>query len=66
MRLRRLSRDAIYKEEQQQVVVPLKRGADPALFLTAFLQQLVPPPPDPRACTLGRVAGIVRKTVSQR
>ena len=43
MRLRRLSRDAIYKEEQQQVVVPIKRGADPALFLTGFLQQLVPP-----------------------
>jgi hypothetical protein len=44
MRLRRLSRDAIYKEDQQQVVVPIKRGADPALFLTGFLQQLVPPP----------------------
>ena len=43
MRLRRLSRDAIYKEDNQQVVVPLKRGADPAVFLTAFLQQLVPP-----------------------
>lgn len=43
MRLRRLSRDAIYKEEQQQVVVPLKRGSDPAVFLSAFLQQLVPP-----------------------
>jgi transcription-repair coupling factor (superfamily II helicase) len=42
-RLRRLSRDSIYKEEQQQVVVPLKRGADPAVFLTAFLQQLIPP-----------------------
>jgi transcription-repair coupling factor (superfamily II helicase) len=43
MRLRRLARDAIYKEEQQQLVLALKRGADPALFLTGFLQQLVPP-----------------------
>ncbi|MGB8858673.1 MAG: transcription-repair coupling factor, partial [Ilumatobacteraceae bacterium] len=43
MRLRRLSRDAIYKEDQQQVVVPIKRGADPAVFLCGFLQQLVPP-----------------------
>jgi transcription-repair coupling factor (superfamily II helicase) len=44
MRLRRLARDSIYKEDQQQVVVPLKRGADPAVFLCAFLQQLIPPP----------------------
>jgi transcription-repair coupling factor (superfamily II helicase) len=45
MRLRRLSRAAIYKEEQQQLVVPLKRGADPAEFLSDFLAQLVPPAP---------------------
>jgi len=44
MRLRRLSRAAIHKEEQQQLVVPLPRGVDPALFLTGFLQQLIPPP----------------------
>ena len=43
MRLRRLSRDSIYKEDQQQVVVPFKRGADPAVFLVNFLQQLIPP-----------------------
>jgi len=43
MRLRRLSRDSIYKEDQQQVVVPFKRGIDPAVFLVAFLQQLIPP-----------------------
>ncbi len=43
MRLRRLSRDSIYKEDQQQVVVPFKRGADPAVFLVSFLQQLIPP-----------------------
>jgi len=43
MRLRRLSRDSIYKEDQQQVVVPFKRGIDPAVFLVNFLQQLIPP-----------------------
>ncbi|MGE3685894.1 MAG: transcription-repair coupling factor [Acidimicrobiia bacterium] len=44
MRLQRLARDAIYKEEQQQVVLPLKKGADAAGQLVAFLQQLVPEP----------------------
>jgi len=43
MRLRRLSRDSIYKEDQRQVVVPFKRDIDPAVFLVAFLQQLIPP-----------------------
>jgi len=44
MRLRRLSREALYKEEQQQLVIPLKRGTDPAVYLASFLQQLVVPP----------------------
>ena len=43
-RLRRLSRDSIYKEDQQQIVVSIKRGTEPAVFLAAFLQQLIPPP----------------------
>ncbi len=30
LRLRRLSRDAIYKQDQQQVVVPIRRGAEAA------------------------------------
>ena len=47
MRLRRLSRDSIYKEDQQQVVVPFKRGIDPAVFLVDFLQQLIPPAEQP-------------------
>jgi transcription-repair coupling factor (superfamily II helicase) len=42
MRLRRLSRDAIYKEDQQQLVLPLKRNADPAAQLVGFLRELVP------------------------
>ena len=43
LRLRRLSRDSIYKTEQQQVVVPLPRNSDPAVFLAGFLRELVVP-----------------------
>ena len=42
MRLRRIARDAIYKEEQQQLVFPLKKGVDPASQLVAMLRELVP------------------------
>jgi transcription-repair coupling factor (superfamily II helicase) len=42
MRLRRVSRDAIYKEDLGQIVLPLKRGADPALELVRILTELVP------------------------
>jgi hypothetical protein len=42
MRLRRVARDAIYKEDQSQIVLPLKRGADPALELVRILTELVP------------------------
>jgi transcription-repair coupling factor (superfamily II helicase) len=42
MRLRRLARDAIYKEEAGQLVVPLRRGDDPATRLVALLTELVP------------------------
>ncbi len=44
MRLKRLSRTALYKEEAEQLVVPLPRGSDPAAFLVGFLRELVPPP----------------------
>ncbi len=43
LRLQRLHRDALYKAEQRQVVVPIRRNADPAEFLVGFLRQLVPP-----------------------
>ena len=43
LRLRRLVRDAIYKEDQRQLVVPLRRGADPATFLVGLLRELIPP-----------------------
>ena len=42
MRLKRLSRSAIYKEDSEQLVVPLGRGVDPAEFLVGFLRELVP------------------------
>ena len=41
-RLRRLARDAIYKEDARQLVVPIPRRRDPAEFLVEFLRQLVP------------------------
>ncbi len=42
LRLRRLSRDALYKPDQQQLVVPLRRNVEPATFLVGFLRELVP------------------------
>ena len=43
IRLQRLSRDAVYKEELGQLVVPVMRGADPATAVLALLGQLLPP-----------------------
>ena len=42
MRLRRVSRDAIYKEDQQQLVFPLKKTPDPATQLVGLLRDLIP------------------------
>jgi transcription-repair coupling factor (superfamily II helicase) len=42
IRLRRLAREAVYKEELRQLVVPLPRGADPATTLRELLAELVP------------------------
>ena len=41
MRLRRLARGALYKEDQLQLVVPLQRGVDPAAQLVRLLTELV-------------------------
>ncbi|MEI6403083.1 MAG: TRCF domain-containing protein, partial [Actinomycetota bacterium] len=41
MRLKRLSRTAIYKEDAGQLVVPIARGVEPATFLVGFLRELV-------------------------
>jgi len=43
LRLRRLSRDAIVKEDLKQLVIPIKRGVEPATFLVSFLRELIPP-----------------------
>ena len=54
MRLKRLSRNAIYKDDSDQLVVPLPHGKDPALFLVGFLRELVPPVVDASApATIG-------------
>jgi transcription-repair coupling factor (superfamily II helicase) len=42
-RLRRLAREAKWKEDARQLVVPLPRGVEPASFLVGFLQELIPP-----------------------
>jgi transcription-repair coupling factor (superfamily II helicase) len=42
VRLRRLSRDALYKEEQGQLVIPIRKGNDVAEALIVLLTELVP------------------------
>ncbi|HEX2119765.1 MAG TPA: transcription-repair coupling factor, partial [Acidimicrobiales bacterium] len=42
IRLKRLSRDAVYKEDLGQLVVPLQRGADPVQAALVLLGQLLP------------------------
>jgi hypothetical protein len=46
MRLARLYKGAVYKEEQRQLQLPVKAGATLAADLVEALQQLVPPPAD--------------------
>ena len=42
MRMRRLNRDAFTKDDQRQLVIPIKRGTDPAEYLVGFLRELIP------------------------
>jgi transcription-repair coupling factor (superfamily II helicase) len=42
LRLRRLSRDALYKADQQQLLLNVPRGVDPSTWLVGFLRELVP------------------------
>jgi transcription-repair coupling factor (superfamily II helicase) len=42
LRLRRLARDAIYKEPLRQLVLPLKRGQEPTRHLLQILGELFP------------------------
>jgi transcription-repair coupling factor (superfamily II helicase) len=46
MRLARLFKGAVYKEDQSQLQLPVKAGAALAADLVDALQQLVPPPAD--------------------
>jgi len=43
IRLQRLSRDAVFKEELGQLVVPVMRGADPVTAVLTLIGQLLPP-----------------------
>jgi transcription-repair coupling factor (superfamily II helicase) len=43
LRLKRLAKDHIFKDATQQLVLPLRRGVEPAAFLVKFLQELIPP-----------------------
>ena len=44
IRLKRLSRDAVYKEDLAQLVVPILRNADPVVAARTLLDQLMPAP----------------------
>jgi hypothetical protein len=45
IRLQRLAPDAVYKEDVRQLVVPVRRAADPAQAVVALLRELVPAEP---------------------
>ena len=63
MRLRRVARHAIYKEAQQQLVLPLERAEDPTRQLLAVLGELFPDDggrQEAAAPGEGRVAGVTR------
>jgi transcription-repair coupling factor (superfamily II helicase) len=44
IRLKRLSKQSLYKEDLGQLVVPLPRGQEPAAYLVNLLTELVPVP----------------------
>ena len=52
IRLKRLSRDAVYKEDIGQLVVPVMRNADPLTAVLTLLEQLLPPDPPTPAGTI--------------
>ncbi|MFN8022199.1 MAG: transcription-repair coupling factor [Acidimicrobiales bacterium] len=68
MRLKRLSRTAIYKDDLEQLVVPIARGATPAAFLVGFLRELVPPdgPPTGGPNTVAETLPSSGRTVTSR
>ncbi|MBV8297322.1 MAG: transcription-repair coupling factor, partial [Acidimicrobiia bacterium] len=42
IRMQRLYKEAVYKEDLEQLVLPLPRGTDPAPYLVEVLRELVP------------------------
>ncbi|MEZ5248801.1 MAG: hypothetical protein R2713_06180 [Ilumatobacteraceae bacterium] len=68
MRLKRLSRTAIVKDDLEQLVVPIPRGATPASFLVGFLRELVPPdgPPTGGPNTIAEAMPAGGRVVSSR
>jgi transcription-repair coupling factor (superfamily II helicase) len=42
IRLRRLSKDAVYKEDLHQLVLPMRKGSDVTGGLVALLRELIP------------------------
>jgi len=59
LRLKRIAKTAIHKEDQRQLVVPIPQRSEPSVFLTGFLRELFP---DPNAAPADPPAG--RPTVS--
>ncbi len=49
VRLKRVARDAVYKEDIRQLIAPLARGAEPVGAVLALLRLLVPDEPAPVA-----------------
>ncbi len=45
IRLKRISRDAVFKEDLKQLVVPITRTADPVTAALTLVDQLLPPEP---------------------
>jgi transcription-repair coupling factor (superfamily II helicase) len=68
MRLKRLSRTAILKDDLDQLVVPIARGATPARFLVGFLRELIPPegPPTGGPNTVAETLPSSGRTVTSR
>jgi transcription-repair coupling factor (superfamily II helicase) len=66
MRLRRLAKDAIYKEDLQQVTLPLRRGIDPAAQVVAVRRDLVPPEPPADAPPPAPAPGVIRSASGRR
>jgi transcription-repair coupling factor (superfamily II helicase) len=55
LRLRRVSRDAIYKEPLRQLVLPLRQGQEPTRYLLSVLGELFPDGARPEAAATATV-----------